>query len=151
MVRRRGQAGQPSTTGIDVTHRAVRVDGREIVVHTRGEVIEDEHGEPASMLGTILDITDRHAAAEAVRQSEERARSVVATAGDAYVQFDGDGRVTEWNAQAERTFGLARDEVVGLALTHLVLAPHDREAFERRVGLAGRAGRRGPRGTSGSR
>jgi PAS domain S-box-containing protein len=127
-------------TGIDITHRALRADGREIVVNTRGEVITDEHGEPVSMLGTILDITERHAAAEAVRESEERARSVIATAGDAYIQFDVDGRVTEWNAQAERTFGLARDEAVGLPLTHLVLAAHDREPFERRVGLSGEPG-----------
>ena len=40
---RRSHARAP-TTGIDITHRAVRADGREIVVHTRGEVIMDEHG-----------------------------------------------------------------------------------------------------------
>ena len=106
-----------------------------IVVQARGEVIRDEHGEPASILGTVLDITERHAAAEALRESEERARSVIATAGDAYVQFDCDGRITEWNEEAERTFGLARDRVLGLALPYLVLAAQDRQDFERRVGL----------------
>ena len=128
---RQGRAEQP----IDFTYRAVRDDGSVIVVQARGEVIPDEHGQPASILGTVLDITERHAAAEALRESEERARSVIATAGDAYVQFDGDGKITEWNAQAERTFGLARDQVIGLALPPLVLAAQERSSFERRVGL----------------
>jgi PAS domain S-box-containing protein len=126
--------GRPDQN-IDFTYRAVRTDGRVIVVQARGEVIEDEHGEPASILGTVLDITERHAAAEALRESEERARSVIATAGDAYVQFDSRGRITDWNAQAERTFGLSRDEALGRRLPPLVLAAHDRPAFESLVGL----------------
>ena len=45
------EATESADTGIDITHRAIRADGREIVVHTRGELIMDEHGQPASMLG----------------------------------------------------------------------------------------------------
>jgi PAS domain S-box-containing protein len=103
-----------------------------------------ESAEHRYVSGTMRDLRrqraeerDRLAAAEALRESEERARSVISTAGDAYVQFDAAGRITEWNAQAEQTFGLRRDQVLGRALPYLVLAAQDRDSFERRVGLRG--------------
>jgi PAS domain S-box-containing protein len=130
----------------DFTYRAVRADGRVIVIHARGEMVRDEQGRPSLRVGTLQDITERHAAAEALRLSEERARSVIATAGDAYVQFDGEGLVTEWNHQAEATFGWGREEVVGRSLSSLVLDESDREAFERRVGVGGPSGQM-PSGT----
>ena len=116
-------------------YRALRADGSVIVIHNRGEMFANERGEPVSMVGTLLDITDRHVAAEALRESEERARSVIATAGDAYVQFGPDGAITEWNDEAERSFGWPRNEVLGLTLSELILAPAERTEFERRVGL----------------
>jgi PAS domain S-box-containing protein len=109
------------------------------VTHHLHPADSEEH---AYVTGTMRDLRSqraedqaRRAAAEALRDSEERARSVIATAGDAYVQFDAAGRITEWNAQAEQTFGLGRDEALGRALPYLLLAAHDRAAFEHQVGL----------------
>jgi PAS domain S-box-containing protein len=123
-----------SGTGVDFQYRAFRKDGREIVMHSRGELVRADSGRE-TMLGTVLDITAQHAVAEALRESEEQARSVIATAGDAYVQFGPDGLVSEWNGQAEKIFGWAGSEVLGRALPTLVLAAGERESFERRVGL----------------
>lgn len=134
-ARSQAEEGMSGGTGLDFTYRGIRADGRELMIHSRGEMTVDEQGSVTSMLGTLLDITDRHAASEALRENEELARSVIATAGDAYVQFGSDGRVTEWNGQAEITFGRAQADVLGQPLSALVLAPGSRELFERRVGL----------------
>ena len=120
-----------SGTGIDFSYRALRTDGTVLMIETRGEIVLDEHGAPASMIGTLLDITDRHAAAEALRESEERARSVIATAGDAYIQYDRNGVVAEWNHQAEKTFGWSREEAVGQHLWRLIFPRRERSAYER--------------------
>ena len=131
------QARQALTgeNGMDFVYRGLRADGSSLVIHGRGELVRDEAEGRVSVLGTLLDITDRHAASEALRESEERARRVIATAGDAYLQFQSDGLVTEWNDQAETMFGLGRDEALGRPLASLVLAPEHREQFARGVGL----------------
>lgn len=136
----RTEEARSAGTPVDVIYRMVRTDGRQLSVHCRGEMVAHEQGPGMSMLGTLLDVTDRHAASEALRKSEELLRSVIATAGDAYVQFDGDGRVTEWNAQAEATFGRTRAEALGRPLSSLVLVAGTRELFERRVGLCDESG-----------
>ena len=127
------QKAVSSGTGIDFSYRALRADGQTLDIHARGEMVWDEPGAPLSMIGTLLDITDRHAAADALRQSEERARSVIATAGDAYIQYDCDGVVAEWNHQAEKTFGWSREEAIGQQLARLVIPPHERSAYEREL------------------
>src|SRR2546425_743929 len=71
---------------------------------------------------------------EALRQSEERFRLLVAHALDAVITIDIQGRITSWNPQAERLFGWAQEEVLGRLLSETIIPPTYREAHER--GLA---------------
>ncbi len=67
--------------------------------------------------GELGRVVDRRRAAAA-----ERDRSLLLeTANDAFVRLDGDGRVVEWNAQAEVTFGWGRKDALGRSLTELVV------------------------------
>src|SRR5207302_892870 len=45
------------------------------------------------------------------------------TALDAFIQMDEAGIIIEWNAQAERTFGWSRDEVIGQPLASTIVPP----------------------------
>lgn len=108
-------------TGVDFVYRAVCCDGRERVIHCRGEPVCDADGRPVRMVGTLLDVSERHAAEAALRASEARARAVIDTASDAYVEHDEHGRLTEWNRQAEATFGWSRKEAVGQPLASLIV------------------------------
>ena len=81
--------------------------------------------------GELGRVVDRRRAAAA-----ERDRALLLeTSNDAFVRLDGDGRVVEWNAQAEVTFGWGRNEALGRSLTEMVVPLRYRavldEAFRR--------------------
>lgn len=67
-------------------------------------------------------------------RSEVRTRSILETAFEAYISMDSEGRIAEWNPQAETTFGWTRAEMLGRPLAETVVPPHYREALLR--GLA---------------
>ena len=71
---------------------------------------------------------------EALRESEERTRLILANALDAVITSDTEGRITSWNRQAETLFGWLEDEVLGRRLSETVIPPADRERHEQ--GLA---------------
>ena len=55
-------------------------------------------------------------------------RSILAHAGDAFISLDEQGRVTEWNRQAELTFWWKREEVMGQPMAELIVPPASRAA-----------------------
>jgi DNA-binding NarL/FixJ family response regulator len=56
-------------TPLDVEYRIVRPDGRIRHVHGRAEVIADDQGRPVRMTGTVQDVTEVRATAEALHQT----------------------------------------------------------------------------------
>ena len=63
----------------------------------------------------------RLAAQEALRESEERFRSISGAAQDAIIVFGGDGVVQYWNPAAESMFGYRQDDVLGQAALESLL------------------------------
>ncbi|HLH97603.1 MAG TPA: PAS domain S-box protein [Xanthobacteraceae bacterium] len=57
----------------------------------------------------------------ALLDSERLARGIVETALDAFIQMDESGIIREWNAQAQKVFGWARDEAIGKAMSDLIV------------------------------
>jgi PAS domain S-box-containing protein len=55
------------------------------------------------------------------RRDEANARAMLNASISAIVGMDGDGKVVEWNRQAEATFGWSRDEVMGKPLVSLIV------------------------------
>jgi PAS domain S-box-containing protein len=51
-------------------------------IHSLGRVLLDGSGQPNRLIGLMLDVTDRKAAADALRDSEERLRLALEAAGD---------------------------------------------------------------------
>ena len=74
------------------------------------------------------DLTERKQIEESLKQSEERSRSVIESAHDAFVSIDIDGRIRDWNLQAESMFGWPRAEALGRFLHETIIPSKYREA-----------------------
>ena len=74
------------------------------------------------------EIKERIDVEAALRISRERFQVAMELALDAVITIDDQGRVTAWNAQAERTFGWTGDEVLGQPMHELILPERFREA-----------------------
>lgn len=81
-------------------------------------------------------------AAEPPREAEPTAvlwntdgalQTILASAHEAFVSIDEQGRVLMWNACAEQTFGWSEDEAVGRRLSELIVPERYREAHQHGV------------------
>lgn len=88
-------------------------------------------GQVGTQMGRVV---ERSATAAALRDSEERMRLVVETAGDAFVRMDADGVIIAWNAAAEALFGWSRQEATGRRLADTIMPMRYRAAHDQ--GLA---------------
>jgi PAS domain S-box-containing protein len=71
-------------------------------------------------------------AAEAtLREGEQQTRAIVETALDAVIGMNEQGRISDWNQQAEITFGWPREEAIGRPLGRTIIPAQYREAHER--------------------
>jgi PAS domain S-box-containing protein len=109
-------------------YRIIRPDGVMRMVHGEGRTVLDEDGQPLRVLGTAQDITERKQIEHALRQSETRTRSIIDTANDAFIAIDAAGVITDWNPQAENTFGWTREEALGRTLAELIIPDEHRDA-----------------------
>jgi PAS domain S-box-containing protein len=63
-----------------------------------------------------------------LRDSEERTRSILEAAKDAYIAMDAAGRICDWNPAAEDTFGWPKEEVIGRMVAETIVPPAHRAA-----------------------
>jgi two-component system, chemotaxis family, CheB/CheR fusion protein len=91
-----------------------RKDGSSRYVSLSAAPIRDAQGVILGGTAIVRDVTEAHAAAEALRASEERLRLVIDNAREyAIFTLDLERRVTGWNSGAERLLGYAGAEMVG--------------------------------------
>ena len=95
-------------------YRFRRADGAYVTLVDRTFVVRHADGRPARMLGSIVDVTGRRRAEEALRESEERYRTLVEAVqeGIAFIDPDG-GFINYCNEAYAEILGLTPDEVVG--------------------------------------
>ncbi|MBM81084.1 MAG: hypothetical protein CMJ78_10880 [Planctomycetaceae bacterium] len=93
-------------------------------------------GRDGALVGTFgisRDITEQKQAEFALRENERRMSLIIESALNAFVGMDGHGVIVDWNAQAERTFGWQREEVLGKQLEETLIPPRFRD--EHKQGL----------------
>src|SRR4051812_27233454 len=85
----------------------------------------------ASVGRQIGHFIDRTRAYAAMHESEARTRAILEAALDCVVTMDEHGCVVEFNPAAERTFGYAREDVIGRDMGELIVPEHLREMHRR--------------------
>jgi len=92
----------------------VRKDGSQFWANVVIDPIRDPDGQLVGFAKVTRDLTERRAAEQELRASEERFRRLVQSVTDyAIYMLDPEGRVSSWNAGAERFKGYASEEIMG--------------------------------------
>ena len=120
--------GRAVKNGTSFSHdeRIIRPDGEVRHLQSVGEVIRDEHGAAARMLGVCLDVTERKKAESALRESEQNYRFLLKGVRDyAIYMLDTGGHVRSWSESAERIKGYSAEEIVGRHVG-IFMPPEDR-------------------------
>jgi diguanylate cyclase (GGDEF)-like protein/PAS domain S-box-containing protein len=102
---------RPRPMGAELDLYGMRKDGREFPVEISLSPLETEHGTLVS--SAIRDITAR-------RRSEDKFRALLESAPDAMVIVNAAGEIVLVNAQVEKLFGYAREELLGQRVEMLV-------------------------------
>jgi PAS domain S-box-containing protein len=105
-----------------IEHRIIRKDGELRWVSDTIILLKDSSGKLLSYDGVIRDITARIQADRALRESEEKFHSITASAQDAILMLDDEGKIAYWNAAAEKILGYSEQEALGQPM-HPLLAP----------------------------
>jgi len=87
-------------------------DGEEIPYEFVASRLETPDGD-AVLVGIGRDISERKARERELRETNERLNAIIEASPAALIALDPEGRVTLWNAAAERIFGWEEAEVLG--------------------------------------
>lgn len=106
----------------------VRKSGERFWAHVVIDPIRSPSGEIIGFAKITRDLSERRAAQEALRQSEQQFRLLVQSVTDyAIYMLSPEGEVTNWNSGAERIKGYRPDEVIGRHFS-LFYTPEDQAA-----------------------
>ena len=103
----------------------MRPDGSVRHVQSIGEPVLNDSGMVVKLVGTLLDITERKRAEEALRREHAFSSAVLDTSAALVVVLDREGRILRFNRACEQTTGYSADEVRSKPLWDLFFAPED--------------------------
>jgi PAS domain S-box-containing protein len=105
-----------------------RPDGASTPVAISTVPVRDASGELLAIVITYSDLSAAHRAKARLQTLLEQNQAMIATASDAFISIDDEGRIVEWNHRAETVFGWARAEAVGRPLADTIVPPRHRDA-----------------------
>ncbi|MDD5187882.1 MAG: PAS domain S-box protein, partial [Methanoregula sp.] len=108
-------AREGTIPGFEVQFRTY--DNTIIWVRDTGIPIRDGSGRVVYYEGNVEDITGRRRAEDALRESEERYRTLVTAVNEAIILQERSGEILTWNRAAEQLFGVGASEVMGHTAT----------------------------------
>ncbi|TAM51079.1 MAG: PAS domain S-box protein, partial [Acidobacteria bacterium] len=125
----------------DLDHRVVWPDGTIRWVHAHAQLTRDAEGAPETLLGTVVDVTERRRAEDQLREFSQRLNYHVENSPLAVIEWGPDMRLTRWSGEAERIFGWRADEVLGKRMEDFRLVHREDESTAAEVSAALRQGR----------
>lgn len=105
---------------VTVEHEHLNKDGKFRSIEVHAHPIFDANGNVVRIVEYGFDVTERRKADEALRQSEEKYRSLVERAGAGIAKSDMEGRFTFVNHELCRLFGYSEVELIGKPLINFI-------------------------------
>ncbi len=113
----------------------VRRDGTRFPITISSVPVRDLRGTPLGLVSVDQDITERKRMLDALRESEQKYRTLFESANDAiFIAGAADGIITDCNVSACVLLGMTRDEILGLHQTSLH-PPEDAGEYRRRFAM----------------
>ena len=117
------RTGRPATM---MDYEMIRKDGTKRTLELSASLRRDAAGEPVGFRGLIRDVTERKRSEEALRESEEKYRTVLEANPDPVVVCDKECRVVYFNPAFTRVFGWTLEERLGKEMDDFV--PEENQA-----------------------
>lgn len=92
----------------------IRKDGSRCTLEVSVSQKRNLMGEPNGFMGIARDITQRRRMEQALRESEEKYRTIIENIEDGYYEVDLAGNFTFFNAALSRIAGYSREELLGM-------------------------------------
>jgi PAS domain S-box-containing protein len=135
-----GMAALATGEPVTVEFRARRPDGEVRLTQARGLLVRNASGAMTRVIGTSLDITERRAATEALRASEESYRTIFEHASDAMWVHDLEtGDFLAANQAAVEMYGFSAEEQMAMGIAGLSAGMAPYRIDEARAYMAGAA------------
>jgi two-component system cell cycle sensor histidine kinase/response regulator CckA len=97
----------------EYTYALTRKDGVKRYIEASASLRRDPSGKPIGFRGVVRDVTERERAEEALRQSEEKYRTILENMQEAYYELDLAGHFTFVNDALCKHLGYTKEELIG--------------------------------------
>jgi len=136
-----GELGVVSYCGVPLTDAAGQTLGAFCVIDHAPRVWSDSDVELLTELtrGVMTELELR-ATKRALAARDRETRAIIDSAQDAFVAYDGRGRILDWNPAAERLLGWAAQEAIGLSVIETIVPPDQRDSYRAELERYGRGG-----------
>ncbi len=95
-------------------------DGSWRWILSRGEIVEYNDGKPVRMLGIHSDITEHKENEYQLYKAQSYIRNILDSMPSLIISVDPDGRITQWNMEAEKVTGTSATEARGKLLSEVM-------------------------------
>ena len=124
--------------------RGESVDAAELIIRNPGvpegiwisvnaRPLMNERRELRGGVAVLRNITAARTAEEELKVRDEKNRTILATAHEAFIAIDESSKICEWNEEAEATFGWTQHEAIGRLLPETIIPPRFRNAHRQGV------------------
>ena len=132
------ELSKPDCKGTHAEFRMKHKDGSWIWILARGNVVKrNDDGSPILISGTNTDISERKKVESALRESEEKYRTIFENVQDVFYRIDLQGTIQEISPSIRYFTGFNRENLIGQSVYNIYDKPADRELFLNEIKKSG--------------
>lgn len=114
----------------DTDFRIIDARGNVRDIRANGEVERDEKGEPVTMIGTVMDITERKKIENELRYSEQRFRDITESSSDWFWETDAQHIYIDISKRGPETLGCKKEDILGKSRWDIFNKHEDEEKWK---------------------